>query len=221
MASGASDTPSPAGRRDRVLTPGPGRRGLAAAATVAVILAAGVLIITGLGAARKPAAAGQTYGEIPSWLPKPAAPSDAMVSASAAHPVLAAVEGDTVDAHLYAGSAYVTGVGPAAATSAPAGGRAGTGGSALSPTTFLFTIASARGAVPLRAGAFSILTAAGQILHPTVTLRGGGRLPARATPGKPVNLTLSASLPEGQGALRWAPDGNRVLVAWLYQFELN
>ena len=97
----------------RAFGPGPRARLLAALAAFAVAAAAIVVILTsGGGSHPHNAAASLKYGQIPSWIPQQAQPSDRIVSATAAHPVLAAVEGDTVLARLQAGSGYVTAVGP-------------------------------------------------------------------------------------------------------------
>lgn len=227
MASGASVTAAERNGRGRAFGSGPGRRGLLiAAAAVVAIAAVVVAVVLSSGGSSRPtgreaASAAQRYGKIPDWLPKPTAPTDHVVVASAAHPVLAAVEGDTVDAHLSAGSVDVTGVGPAVPSSVSAAARSDNDGTSLAPSTFLVTFASPKGVIPLNPLSFSILTAQGQIVHPAVTLRDGGRLPAQLTPGRTLTLTLKTDLPEGEGALRWAPDGERVLVAWFYDLELD
>jgi hypothetical protein len=225
MATASDHAATTAHIGGRVFGPGPRRRVLAGATTAVVVAAAVVAIVlttTGGGSHPANAAASVKYGKIPSWIPKQTQPSDRIVPASAAHPVLAAVEGDTVDAHLSAGSAYVTGVGPSVPNWVQSDAQAGHWtASSVAPSTFTFTVAAPKGVIPLKASDFSILTAAGQIVHPALTLSGGGALPATVQAGKSLNLTLKTSLPEGEGALRWAPDGNRVLVAWIYELELD
>jgi hypothetical protein len=206
----------------RAFGPGPRARLLAALAAFAVAAAAIVVIVTGGGSHPHRSAASLKYGQIPSWIPKQAQPSDRIVAATAARPVLAAVEGDTVLARLTAGSGYVTAVGPSVPNWVQNYAHSGHWTSAsLAPSTFTVTLAQPQGAIPLRAADFSILTSAGEIVHPAVTLSGGGALPATAQAGKPLSLTLNAKLPEGEGALRWGPGGRRVLVAWMYTLELD
>ncbi len=210
----------------RATRPGPRRRVvmIAVAAVVAAALAA--LAVLALSGGSRPSsqsvAESLKYGKIPAWIPQQKAASDQIVSASATHPVLAAVEGDTVKAILPAGSAYGTAIGPSVPNWVQNYAHNGqwTAGS-LAPSTFTFTIAAPSGVVPLKAADFSILTSSGQIIHPAVTLAGGGELPATAKPGQSLNLTLKTQLPEGEGALRWAPGGSRVLIAWLYELELD
>jgi hypothetical protein len=224
MGSGASPTATL--HRDGGRAFGPGsRRTLAAVAAllaVAAAIAVAVVLVTRGGGSHGSSVASLKYGQIPSWLPKPTPPPNQIASASAAHPVLAAIEGNTVQAQLPGGSAMVTAVGPAIPDWVSSEAQSGQwNGTNTAPTTFDVTFASAKGAVPLRASAFSILTNEGQIVHPAVTAQGGGPLPAQITPGKPVTLLVKVALTEGDGALRWAPSGPRVLVAWLYQLELD
>jgi hypothetical protein len=95
------------------------------------------------------------------------------------------------------------------------------GGSDTAPCTFTVTFRSASGVVPLDSGAFTILDERGQIHRLLVRSAGGGAPPARVTPGRPVTLMMAATLPEGEGALRWAPDGPRVIAGWVFGLELD
>jgi hypothetical protein len=224
MATGNGGTAALAQIGGRAFGPGPGRRVLAAVVglSAAIAVAAVVMLATSGSSHPNGTAASLKYGKIPDWIPQQTQPSDRIVAATAAKPVLAAAEGDTVNAHLLAGSAYVTGVGPSVPNwvqNYAHDGRWLAG--SLAPSTFTFTVAAPKGVIPLKASAFSILTATGQIVRPAVTLRGGGALPASVKAGTPLNLTLKAKLPEGEGSLRWAPDGNRVLVGWMYELELD
>ena len=69
------------------------------------------------------------------------------------------------------------------------------------------TLADVKGTVPLSAGSFSILTDAGKIVHPKVTVKGGGALPATLHSGQHINLDVAAGVTEGSGSIRWAPLG--------------
>jgi len=167
-------------------------------------------------------AASLKYGQIPAWLPKPVPPADQVVTATADHPALAAVEGDTVDARLTHGSAMVTTVGPAIPQWVTVDAHSGhLSQGSLAPATFTVTVAAPRGTIALNARAFSILTGEGQIVHPAVTGTHGSPLPAHVSAGQPITLTVRAGLGEGDGALRWAPEGPKVLVAWFYQLEFD
>jgi hypothetical protein len=194
-----------------------------AGAVVVVTLAvlASVLLLDSHGGSTTSASTAK-YGGLPAWLPKPKVAVRRIVQASAAHPWLSAIEGDTVLVHLARGNVLATVVGP----SVPAyvSERAqddDDGDSDTAPCTFTVTFRSASGVVPLNASAFTILDERGQIHRLRVRAAGGGSHPTRVTPGRPVPLTMHATLPEGESALRWAPDGPRVIVGWVFGLELD
>jgi hypothetical protein len=203
-----------------------GRLLVAVVVLAAIALTAGVLIS---GAANSHSsnnsnAVDSKYGGYPSWLPHTKLPPvNTVLQASLSHPQLDAIEGNTMAVALPSGSeAEITAVGPALPAWVSAAVQAGTLNDANPvPTTFTVTVIARRGTVPLGASAFSILTAAGQLLHPAVTGPGGERVPATLRAGEHLNLTLKAELVEGDGSLRWAPVGPRVLSGWLYQLELD
>jgi hypothetical protein len=219
MGSGASPAASVSRNGGRALGLGP-RRLLVAIGLLAVVGVA--IVVLSAGGSDPRSAASLKYGQIPAWLPKPTPPPNQIVTATASHPVLAAIEGNTVNAQLSHGSAYVTTVGPAIPDWVASEVQSGTwNDTSTAPSTFTVTFASPKGVVPLKAGAFSILTGEGQIIHPAVTGPHGSPLPARLAPGKPITLTLRVGLEEGDGALRWAPEGTKVLAAWFYHLELD
>lgn len=162
-------------------------------------------------AATAPAA---RYGQIPSWLPKPKVAVGRTVTASAAHPWVA-VEGDTVVIDLPHGHARATAVGP----SVPRSGQFPV--PATTPCSFTVTFTGSSGAVPLRAGTFTILDELGRLHRPRVTAAGGGPPPARVRPGQTVTLTLNDVLPTGSGQLRWTPAGDAAIVAWDFDVEID
>ena len=41
------------------------------------------------------------------------------------------------------------------------------------------------------------------------------------TPGRTLTLTMKTTLPEGESALRWAPEGPRVIAGWVFGLELD
>jgi hypothetical protein len=194
-----------------------------------LLVAFGVLAIVGVaiallafGGSHPRSAAALKYGQIPAWLPKPTPPTNQILTATAARPVLAAIEGNTVNAHLSHGSAMVTAVGPAIPDWVASEVQSGSwNDNSTAPSTFTVTFVSPKGVLPLKASSFSILTGEGQVVHPAVTGPHGSPLPARVSPAKPFTLTLKVGLGEGDGALRWAPQGSKVLVAWFYHLELD
>jgi hypothetical protein len=112
-------------------------------------------------------------------------------------------------------------VGPSIPEGVAEQAQRGDDGSQTAPCTFTATFTSASGSVPLDPSAFAILNERGQIHHLLVTAADGGAPPAQVAPGQKVTLTMKATLPEGEGALRWAPNGARVLAGWVYGLELD
>jgi hypothetical protein len=199
------------------------RRLIGAAAALVLAVAVAVVLVAGRGGGATPRTAepttharssADTYGGLPSWLPKATVPVGRILRASAAHPVLA-IEGDAVTVGLSTGRATVTTVGP----EVPEEGRFPV--PATTPCRFDVSFAAGRGAVPLRSSAFTIVDELGHLHRPHITLRGGGPVPALLPQGRIVTLTMSAVLPTGGGRLRWAPQGGRPLVAWDFDVEID
>jgi hypothetical protein len=155
-----------------------------------------------------------TYGQLPSWLPKATVSTGRVVQASSAHPQLA-IQGDSIGVHLTHGSVLALAVGPVV----PEDGQFPV--PKTSPCTFTVTIRGAAGAVPLRAGAFTIIDELGHVHHPRVVARHGTRLPARVRPGATVTLTVSGVLPTGGGQLRWTPEGAKAIASWDFDVEID
>ncbi len=153
------------------------------------------------------------YGGLPSWLPKPKVQVNRVVQASAANAALA-IQGDEVAVGLAGGHALATAVGP----EVPEEGRFPV--PATTPCTFVVTFARVSGAVPLSAGAFTLVDEYGHVYHPRVTAMGGGPLPTRATPGAPLSIRVYGVLPTGDGSITWAPEG-RLVAAWDFSVEID
>jgi hypothetical protein len=155
-----------------------------------------------------------SYGQIPSWLPKPTVQVGRVLAASAAHPSFA-IEGDTVSVELPHGRVLATAVGP----SVPEEGRF-----PIPPTTrCLFTLKLTRisGSVPLRPGAFSSIDERGRLHRLRVSVAGGRAVPASARPGQTVTLVLRGVLPTGNGRLQWTPTGPNPIVSWDFDVEID
>ncbi len=200
-----------------------GRLSIGAVLVVAAVAIIGVVLLTSGGGVHR-VATNDKYGTYPAWLPHTKLPPlNTAPRTTLSHPLLNAVEGNTVLAVLPGGAeADITAIGPTFPAWVSSSVQAGTlsDGTAV-PSRFTVTVVARRGNVPLRGSAFSILTAAGQLVHPAVTGPGGKAMPASLRAGQHLNLTVSTKLVEGEGALRWAPSGSKVISAWLYQVELD
>ncbi len=191
-----------------------------AGATAVVVAAAVLATVVFSGGHSQPAKAG--YGGLPSWLPKPPKQASTPIPrATLARPWLSAVEGETVSVHLPAGGALVTVVGPSVPESVAENAQKGRDDDDTAPCTFSATFRSTSGIVPLSPSSLTILGERGEMFHPRVTNAAGGPVPARIAAGRSVTLTLQAQLPEGEGAVRWAPTGPRVIAGWVFGLELD
>lgn len=191
---------------------GAGLRAAAAALGVAVVAVAGIttFVVTRPG---PPPAPVQTYGGLPSWLPKPSVPVGRVVTASAAHPKLA-IQGDTVRVLLTGAQVLATAVGP----QVPEEGQFPV--PETTRCTFTITFAKATGTIALRAADFAAVDERGQLHRLRLHLRGGGPLPAQVTAGQTVSVIMTGRLPTGNGQLIWAPDG-RNTVSWDFSVEID
>jgi hypothetical protein len=209
---------------------GPGRRWAFVAAGVAALAVAAVLVI-----ALRPSGNSSTInidgrnlpltkklGHPASWIKIPRPPAVKVARATAASPQLHAMEGYPVQAELSHGSVQISMAGPAVPNWAineanegkwPAGAPA--------PATFDVTFTSAKGTVPLSRADFSLVTYGGALLVPKVSNAAGGPLPTTIPRGKSITLKLTTSVPEGDGEIRWAPNGKRILVAYFWTLELD
>jgi hypothetical protein len=202
---------SRAERRGSGLLPGSRRTRCATAVIAAVVVAAVIVTVLPSGGGAKPAA---KYGGLPSWLPKTTAPTDHLVTATAAHPKLA-VEGDTVRVDLAHGQADTTVVGP----QVPEEGKFPV--PATSPCSFTVTLTRASGHVPLRASDFTILAEDSRLYHPRVSGPHGGPVPRVVKPGQTVMLTVKTVLPTGGGQVRWTPESGPPISSWDFDVEID
>jgi hypothetical protein len=204
----------------------PGSRWAFVAAAIAALVVAGalVMVLKSGGAASRYPAQDLSYGSLPKWLPKnsvkPTAPE--MEVASAAKPILGEEQGFTVRAQLPSGSADVTAVGPQVPTYVANYAQSGLWPSnKLVPSTFYVTFADVKGSIPIAARAFDVLTDGGQVVTASVSVSGGGKVPAVVRTGQHIELLVKTETLEGQGGFRWAPEGPKILVGWVYQLELD
>jgi hypothetical protein len=186
-----------------------------------VVLVAAAAFALGLALRGSPSNA-SSYGGLPAWLPKAKVPVDRTVQASAEHPQLAVVEGDSVSVHLPHGRVVATAVGPAVPAGAAQEAQADSSADAdVTTCTFTVTFNAASGRVPINPAAFTIIDERGQVSHLGVSAAGGGSLPVVVAHGRTVTLTMRSMLAEGEYILRWAPAGKRVLVGWEFNVELD
>lgn len=217
----SSDRGGQAGR------PGPRWIYLAAAVTAIAVAAVAVLLIKPGGSSS--AIAGPShlrvatkYGQDRRWLKIPEPPAVTVATASAKAPDLSAMEGYPVTAKLAGGSAQIFVEGPAvpAWVSSDASENKLRSGQSV-PATYTVSFSHVAGHVPLSAGAFTLITYQGKILHPRVATANGAALPASLPTHTTMTLRLTTTVPEGDGAIRWAPVGQRILVSYFWTLEFD
>jgi hypothetical protein len=211
-------------RGSRAFRPGSHWAFVAAAIAALIAAAALVMALKPGGATPHYPAQDLTYGSLPKWLPKkaitPAAPK--LEVATAAKPILGEEQGFTVHAQVPTGSADVTAVGPQVPSYVANYAQSGLWPSSkLVPSTFYVTFADVTGSIPIAARAFNVLTDGGQLVPATISVKGGGKVPAVVRAGQTLKLLVKSETVEGQGGFRWAPEGPKILVGWIYQLELD
>jgi hypothetical protein len=194
---------------------------LAAAVAALAASAVVVLLVTGGGKSNN---INNTFGKLPAWLPKVTTPAQPEYEqASAGHPILSEEQGYTVHATVATGSVDITAVGPSYPAYVTAyASRGQWAASREVPSTFYVTLADVKGTIPIAAGAFTVEDQAYQTIGATLSVKGGGAVPASVHAGQSLTLVVHTKTLEGQGALAWSPlAGEKALVAWIYQVELD
>jgi len=192
----------------RAFGPGPRRACIAAAVLIAAVGAVVAL------AGHSTASAKLKYGGLPSWLPKSTFNPNEILQASLRKPVLA-IQGNTVSVNLADGHVLAKMIGP----TVPEDGKFPV--PPTSPATFVLTLSHASGVVPLSATAFALVDERGIVRYPTITVVGGGPLPARLAPGKTLSLRMHDVIPTGDGGLLWKPEGRHAIVSWDFNVEID
>jgi hypothetical protein len=178
-------------------------------ATLVVLLAVGAAALTGCSTAVSTPAQTAGIGAWPTFLPTPAAAAAAHGSAAdpamsyAGSPVTVALDHGTVTADVQ---------GP----TFPAGTKVG---STELACTFAVQLSDASQTVALGTARFDVLDHQGTVhaLQPAP----GQTLPASLEPGQTLTLDLVATLPSGEGLLRYSPDGTHPVAAWDYVTETD
>jgi hypothetical protein len=190
---------------------GPGLRRVSIAA---VLVIAVVVAVVALSAGHGKAAPRLRYGGLPSWLPKSTFNPNEVLQASLRKPVLA-IQGNTVSVNLTGGHVLAKMVGP----TVPENGKFPV--PPTSPATFVLTLSHASGVVPLSAAAFALVDERGNVRYPTITVVGGGPLPARLASGRTLSLRMHDVIPTGDGGLLWKPEGRHAIVSWDFNVEID
>lgn len=164
----------------------------------------------------------KVYGHVPSYIKIPEPNRVPVATATPTHPVLHQEQGYPVVARLPQGSTRIAMAGPQLAGSlAEKVAQHKVSLLANVPGTFTVQFTATHGTVPLSAGSFTILSQEGTIIVPKVRMADGAPLPSTVPAGKTLNLKLYASVPEGDGTIRWAPTSERILVGFFWTTEFD
>jgi hypothetical protein len=150
-----------------------------------------------------------TYGGLPSWLPRSKVPVNRIVDASVGHPQLG-IGGSSFEVSLRGGSTLATMSGPETppfATPPPPVTRA----------TFVITFARTTGAVVVRAEDFGVIDGNGDVFYPKSFV--GGAKQVVASTSRALTVKVSEVTATGTGSIAWAPDGRHPVVTWEYTLE--
>jgi hypothetical protein len=192
--------------------------GALAAGALALAAVLVLLIAGGAGGA----SASQKYGGLPKWLPKMKSTKASFEVATLKKPILSEEQGYTVHAEMSGANADVTALGPEFPTYVSNYAQEGRWpANKPVPSTFFITFARVHGTIPIRSRDFTVVTDTGQKVPVQLRADGHTALPNAVHSGQTVTFKAVTKTVEGQGAIRWAPNGNNILAAWIYQVELD
>jgi hypothetical protein len=174
---------------------------------VLVLLGVCLLLVTGCStapAAVAPIGTASGIGDLPTFLPTPTA--NGIAHGSADSPAMS-YPGSPVIVQLATGHVTVEVDGPAL----PADTKLN---AVQVACTFTITLRDSDTTVPLAVSQFDVLDHTGGI-HP-LTLAPSTTVAAKVDPHQTVTLKLSATLPSGEGLIRYHPTADAVVAAWDY-----
>ena len=179
--------------------------------TAAMLLAASIAVVSGCSVASDAPQPGADsgIGAWPTFLPSPTHAGPAQ--GSVADPAMS-YAGSPVVIDLGHGTLTVNVQGP----SYPADTKVGAD---QVPCTFTVVLSEASQAANLDTARFDVLDHAGtvHVLRPV----SGRTTPAAVQPGRTITLHLVATVPTGEGLLRYAPDGTKTAASWDYVAETD
>jgi hypothetical protein len=195
---------------------------MAAGVIAAGVTAGAVVVLAGVGAGAAAAAAAATAGApltgpglvgYPAYLPKSTlhVDNDGALVGTAARPALTS-EGEAVKVVTAHWSARVTVSGPEVP---------GEGLPYQAPATtctWTVRVSKVSGHVPISAADFASIDSGGQQFRPTL-VPGQPAPPAVLHHGQSATFELRAGEPVGEGLMRWAPVGGRIVAKWDFVVE--
>jgi len=203
-------------------TPRSGVRSIIGYTVAGLVLAAvlvGVYAATrsNTGATTSPAAAApasananNTYGALPSWLPKATVKTGRVVASSTSHPWVA-LEGDVVVVHVGTAHAATSIVGPRV----PREGQFPL--PKTTPAAFTMTLRDASGPMTVNTRQVVIFDERGHRHWPVVV----GPAVRVVTPGHPLTIAMHAVIPSGPGEIVWMTASGSPIVSYEFVAEID
>lgn len=180
---------------------------------LAVVVALAALVLTGCGipGGHTASSADDTYGGLPTFLPRQSFAPDSVLTGTAARPALT-TEGDGVQVMLPDASVLATVTGP----EVPGEGLPYQADATT--CTWTVTLTGASAPVPIVIADFTLIDHLGLVYHPTV-VPGSKAPPATLAPGHSVTFQLRAVMAVGEGLMRWAPVDKKIVASWDFEVE--
>ena len=161
--------------------------------------------------ARNAPAPEDSYGALPTYLPSAAVQPDSILVGTADDPAVTS-QGDEVRVQLAGNSVVATVSGP----QVPGEGLP----DQTDATTCTWTIklTGPRAALPIKAADFTTIDHLGVVYHPAL-VPGQPHPPTVLGPGKTATFELRAVMTTGEGLMRWAPGGRKIVASWDFEVE--
>ena len=190
----------------RAIRPGLGRLAVAAGVVVLGLSACG-------SHSSNPYAGGKFSPKFPSFLPAKTlrASDDGVLTGTASKPALT-VEGGAVEVKTPAWSVQVVVSGPVVPGEGLPYQPAGT------TCTWTVTMSNATAPVPIALADFNSIDHLGRIYHLTF-VQGQPVPPSTLTPARKISFELRSYEAVGEGLMRWAPIGQKIVAMWDYEVE--
>lgn len=167
-----------------------------------------------------PESGNATYGSLPAWLPRAAAPVGRVVVSSAVHPETG-IEGDTMIVRTGGRQVTSLAVGPSLPARYASLQQLALHRICRIPASFLVTLSHADGPIPLGAARFVFFDDHGRRMVPSVRTATGQAPPSAVAAATRITLRLSATVPTGPGELVWFDARGRIVAAWEYTVEVD
>jgi hypothetical protein len=187
------------------------RRRAPATVIAMCLLSIAALALSGCASGRAQPHVQDTYGTIPTFLPTSSIHPDAVLTGSPGRPALTS-QGDSVQVVLADSSVRATVSGPVVpGEGLPYQSRATT-------CTWTVTLGGASKNVPITIADFSTLDHRGAVYR-LALVAGQSVPPSVLTPGRAVTFELRTVMTTGEGLMRWAPGGRRIVASWDFEVE--